>query len=1119
MISGLAAAWPLLVKRSIAHWRLLLSVVIGVLMASAMMAGTVIYFEALRELALESSVAKLTSREADVLVKAERGPTTVEEYVKVADAVVNEASARVQWMLRDSNRGGKTATFFLSQPGQEGDAGEDNARAFFAFLPEFAVYASLGPLCRMPSDEAQLPAPGTPLEIEAIIPIEAADLFGLVVGDRLSAVPFWEEKVPYADVTITGIFERNNPDDAIWHMADTVFAAATSESFRTVPFYLSEQSYMAVLGATFTDMDSTYVWLLDVDTGRLNAENAAQAFSGLRLLERRLSPVLFSYRQITSLDEAIDEYDRRLFFSKVPMFIVLVLMASVILYYVVTLSSLLVEQQRPEIALLRSRGATSRQILGVFVLEAGVISLTAIVVGPLLAAAVIGFLGYTPAFSDLSGGDMMTVSLSAGAFGMSALGGILSFAALIIPAVQASRIGVIGHRQQVSRPDTQPFFQRYYLDVMLLVIGVLLFREMREQGSAITRDVFGAAAVDRLLLAVPALILVASGMVLLRLFPLMMILGSRLLSPVLPAGVVLGVWQMARNPTHYARLSLLLILMAGLGIFVASFGGTLERSFVDRAKYSSGADVRLQGLILNNQGASRPVIDGYMRLPGVDEVSQVYRGTGTDLSRLLGEFYTMLAVDADRFADVGYFRGDFTGKPADELLESIAGFEGPPGLPLGADASQLLVRVKVDRPQESIELTARVRDANGRYFSNCLGTLNFEGWQEKSSDLARPRNCFGGVSRLRPTPPLTLASITVHERNGQKKLAPGSVAIADIRVRTVGNDVVTVEPFDDVSGWSVMRVAPQSKTDAIQSSGAGPDGDSGAAVFAWTGGSGVVSRGIYLGPPVQPVPVLANETFLNVTDHEKDEAFEVSVGGHRVMVTVVDTFDYFPTLNTLDRRRGFLVADISSLAAVVNLETTTSDFKPNEMWLSTDGDEGEQARLLQQVGQDIPFASAIVHDRARALVNSQVDPLVKAGWRALLFVAFSAVLILSVVGFLLHAYVSFRNRAVQFALLRTIGFSMKQLIVLVWLEQALVIVVGLALGTWMGGRLGAIIMPFLGNDDSGGEVLPPFVLEVNWPTLLATYAAMGTVFALIIVAVIFFIRRISLQRVLRLGEM
>ena len=154
MISKLAAAWPLLVKRSIAHWRLLLSVVIGVLMASAMMAGTVIYFEALRELALESSIAKLTSREADVLVKAERGPTTVEEYVKVADAVVNEASARVQWMLRDSNRGGKTATFFLSQPGQEDDAGEDNARTFFAFLPEFAAYASLGPLGRMPSDEA-----------------------------------------------------------------------------------------------------------------------------------------------------------------------------------------------------------------------------------------------------------------------------------------------------------------------------------------------------------------------------------------------------------------------------------------------------------------------------------------------------------------------------------------------------------------------------------------------------------------------------------------------------------------------------------------------------------------------------------------------------------------------------------------------------------------------------------------------------------------------------------------------------------------------------------------------------------------------------------------------------
>ncbi len=1086
-------------------------------MASAMMAGTVIYFEALRELALESSLESLTPSEADVLLKAERGPTNDEEYVKVARVMVDEI-ARVAWMLRDTDRGGKSATFFLSQPGEEPSAGKDDARAYFAFQPDLAEHVSLRPGGRMPVEQNAAPGPETPLRIEAIIPIEAAELFGLSEGSRLSAVPFWDEKVPYADVTITGVFERNNPDAPVWHMHDTVFAAATATSFRTVPFYLPERTYMDVLGSAFTNMDTTYVWLLDVDTGRLDASNAASAFVGMRLIDRRLSPVLFSFRQITLLDEAIDDYDRRLFFSKAPMFIVLVLIASVVLYYVVTLSSLLVEQQRSEIALLRSRGATSAHILGVFVLEAGAIALAATLLGPLLAALVISLLGYTPAFSDLSGGGLMNVSLSPSAYGMSALGGLLSFAALMIPAVQASRIGVVGHRQTVTRPSRAPFYQRYYLDVLLLVIGVLLFREIRDQGSAITRDVFGQAALDRLLLAVPALILVASGMIILRLFPLVMNVAGRLLSPILPAGVVLGMWQMARNPTHYARLSLLLILMAGLGIFAASFGGTLTRSFVDRAYYSSGADLRLEGLLLNSPGPSRPVVDGYLRLPGVVAAAPVYRGSGSDLSRLLGHFYTMLAVDADVFGGIGYFRGDFTDKPIDDLLDSIKEFDAPRGIPLPGDARRMVIEVRSHSRHESVVLTARISDANGRYFSHCIGRLNFVGWREMLIDLAQPRNCFGGSSRTRPVPPLRLASLTVHEQNGQKKLVPGSISVSRIEALTAAGDLLMVEPFDDVTGWSVMRVAPQAKTDSLQPSSASSN-RGGAAVFSWTDGNAIVSRGFHPKPAVEPVPVLASESFLDLTNHRVGEAFEVSVASHRIDVRIVDTFDYFPTLDTLSPRQGYLVGDISSLASVANLEATTADLRPNEMWLSLSGQEGERARLRQQVEQDIPFSAAVVHDRQEALARSQVDPLVRAGWRALLFAAFAAVLLLSIVGFLLHAYVSFRARAVEFALLRTIGLSTKQLVMLVWLEQVMVITLGLALGTWMGGRLGSIIMPFLGNDDSGGQVLPPFVLEVSWPTLLGTYAAMGSVFAVIILGVIWFVRRISLQRVLRMGEM
>ena len=63
-----------------------------------------------------------------------------------------------------------------------------------------------------------------------------------------------------------------------------------------------------------------------------------------------------------------------------------------------------------------------------------------------------------------------------------------------------------------------------------------------------------------------------------------------------------------------------------------------------------------------------------------------------------------------------------------------------------------------------------------------------------------------------------------------------------------------------------------------------------------------------------------------------------------------------------------------------------------------------------------------------------------------------------------------------------------------------------------------MIMPFLGHDDFGSQVMPPFAMQINWNVLIITYAIMFIVFAVIILGMIWLVNRISLQRVLRLGE-
>ena len=255
---------------------------------------------------------------------------------------------------------------------------------------------------------------------------------------------------------------------------------------------------------------------------------------------------------------------------------------------------------------------------------------------------------------------------------------------------------------------------------------------------------------------------------------------------------------------------------------------------------------------------------------------------------------------------------------------------------------------------------------------------------------------------------------------------------------------------------------------------------------------------------------------MRVNGHEVGETIEVSVQGHRIYVTLVGEMDYFPTLETFTE--SYLVADLDAVIAYTNLEATGGEIRPNEVWLSTNGVAEERAELISILEEGGPFP--LTRDirpysgpgRLAGLTLSS-RRMARAAVRSICRRADTQRL-----GFMVHAYVSFKSPEIQFALMRTVGFSMRQLTTLVLLEQILVIGAGLALGTWMGGRLGASMMPFLAHDDRGTQVLPPFVVDVNCETLTITYLAMGLLFAIIITGVILLVRRISLQRILRLGR-
>jgi ABC-type antimicrobial peptide transport system permease subunit len=185
----------------------------------------------------------------------------------------------------------------------------------------------------------------------------------------------------------------------------------------------------------------------------------------------------------------------------------------------------------------------------------------------------------------------------------------------------------------------------------------------------------------------------------------------------------------------------------------------------------------------------------------------------------------------------------------------------------------------------------------------------------------------------------------------------------------------------------------------------------------------------------------------------------------------------------------------------------------SEVWYTTD----DPTALRSALDTD-RFRPTLLMDIDSTRLLQQEDPLVAAGWQGILAIAFGAVLLLSAIGFLVYSYLTAQQRALEFAILRTLGFSRWQVFSLVTFEHLFVIVTGMGLGTAVGIQVGRMMMGFLGTDERGQEVFPPFVLGISWPSVFVAWGVLGSVFIVTIGAVVLLYWRLAVHRALRIGD-
>ncbi|GBD11345.1 hypothetical protein HRbin23_01008 [bacterium HR23] len=744
------------------------------------------------------------------------------------------------------------------------------------------------------------------------------------------------------------------------------------------------------------------------------------------------------------MDTTLREYQRRLSLARVPLFLFTSLVTAVLLYYLFLAAGLLAYNRRSEAAVLQSRGATPLQAGMVLALGDGLlVALPGLVAGPFLAYGVLR------AFPALTAGSPLQMTTRAFLYG--AVAAALAVVVFVLTAAGSARAGIVAFLRERARPPGIPLLYRWNLDVLALVVGGLLWWQVRGRGGFVTERVLGeGVTADPTTLLAPAAVLVACALLALRLFPLVA-RGIARLTEAGPSWLALLGRRLARDPFPPSALLVLVLLTTALGVFSATYSSTLVQARREQARYSVGGEVVVRILGPNFLLESPFLHAGLTGVRGVEAVSPVYRTQGRLGASPTAGQVQVLGITPRTFLASAWTRSDFADKEMASLVGSLRGASVPKkGIPLPEEATALGMWVRPQRLMPLVNLWVQFKDADGGYRWVRAGTLSNPDWAFLTVSLPergqRPLSLTG----------FFLIGVAMSSASTGRLALDGVVAILPDGSQTF------IEGFEGPGPWTTLPnpgVAP----DQIRlTADAAKEGRLGLE-FAWTEPIGQEARGVFIPQVPIPLPAIASPA-LGV-----GQTLHLALGRHLVPVVVREQARFFPTLDPTFT--PFLVLNLEQLDEFIR--SMPLGFPPfaNEFWLALDP-SADRREIVERIGRALPFFAGI-EDREAFAQEEARDPLTGAGWRGLGILALLALAGALLLGWLLWVALAVHRGRTELALLRVLGFSRRQMALAFGIEHALLLAGGALGGFFLGLWLARWSLGFLAITSGGRPLVPP----------------------------------------------
>ncbi|UYQ62168.1 ABC transporter permease [Streptomyces peucetius] len=965
------------------------------------------------------------------------------------------------------------------------------------------------------------PGPATAGAVPVALPESAAQQLGLEPGARLTLTDRLSDKP--ITVRLTGLYRPVDTTHPYWQLD-----SLGGRGVRTVVFttYGPLLAHPSVLASGRVAAGSS-AWLATADFGTVTTDRVgalrASAAGGPKALGK--DPAFAGGVTVhTSLPTVLAQSERALLVARSTLLIVAVQLVLLAAYALLLVARLLSTERAGETDLLRARGASRRRIVSLAAVEALLLALPAALCAPLLSGPLTRLLAEhsTLARSGLRLGEAPTAQVWLVAAGVA----VCCAAAVVAPALAATS-GALRLRR--GRGGTLPASVRAGADVGLLAVAAVAYWQLDRQtgaagGGAISGDREGDLGIDPLLVAAPALALLAGTVLTLRLLPPAARLAERRAAGGRGLPAALAGWQFSRRPLRGAGPVLLLVLAVAMGMLAIGQSASWDRSQSDQADFRAGASVRV-----TDSGAGRPGDTGlYASVPGVRQAAPAHRA---DLGLSGNRTATVLALDTARADEQLLLRDDLTDEPPGSLLGTdTAVKKARPGVLLPDDARRLTLDLRIadEKAPSGLapQVTVIVEDRYGLAYRMSAGKVAADGRVHPVTVTLDESSSTGHTA---PAGPRSLTGLRL---DGEIPDGPAATHRLTIeRLRTTGADgtartVPAPGPPRWQAGYTELRAGepqtPEPLRPAASGSrpldlryGIGPDP---MAVNAWgdyvRSDFSVVVTAARPAPPRQ-IPAVATDEFLRASGAKRGDVIDVTLTGETLRVEIVGTARALPTTGpgataaavpadgegaATDRQNadgGALLLDLPTVNTVIAARGGSS-LRPTEWWLSTDPGRAEEVAQALRGRPDADPGQVLVRDEAADELLG--DPL-GAGPRSALMAVALAAAALAAVGFAVSAAASLRERSAELAVLRALGAPRRQLARLVAAEQSLLIAIALMVGIALGAVLTRAVVPLIVLTGQATRPVPHVLIELpvdQVGLLLAGVAALP----LLIVAVI-----------------